>query len=289
MAETAGKLEANALDADGAVGFSRTAGLFGGESEAELFDSGTISRDGGALKEAFERSLAGFGVEPSLVLHLQPGLGRLVQKRKAQLRDSLQHGDESTFDLGEEHLLLAVLVRAVGKRGFVNDTEAGKALFDFIGSHRRAVVGEKSPWKSALHEGLTLSVDEFLSGFFSIPLQVTTEPRAVIEHGHELGLEPFALGAEEFARAVVVVQVPKRVHVFGFEAADFPSFERFVAIRRGRRSLRSAVAASTTLFLEQAVLFHETADGGVGRQGSLLWLLVESRREVVVMKLVTGT
>jgi len=155
MAETAGKLEANALDADGAVGFSRTAGLFGGESEAELFDSGTISRDGGALKEAFERSLAGFGVEPSLVLHLQPGLGRLVQKRKAQLRDSLQHGDESTFDLGEEHLLLAVLVRAVGKRGFVNDTEAGKALFDFIGSHRRAVVGEKSPWKSALHEGLT--------------------------------------------------------------------------------------------------------------------------------------
>jgi hypothetical protein len=68
-------------------------------------------------------------------------------------------------------------------------------------------------------------VDQFFSRFTSIPLDVTCESGAVVDYGEQLGREPSALEAENFPRAVVVVQVPKRVDVFGFEAPDFPSLE----------------------------------------------------------------
>jgi hypothetical protein len=42
----------------------------------------------------------------------------------------LEHGKESAFDLGEEDLRLPDLIRALGKRGFVNDAQTGEALFD---------------------------------------------------------------------------------------------------------------------------------------------------------------
>jgi hypothetical protein len=136
MSVTTGQFEANALDADSAIGFSQTTRLLGSEGESELVERGTISRDRGALKESFEWALASLGVQLSLVFHLHPGLGRLVQKRQAHLLHRLEHSHETAFDLGEEDLLLTVLMWAIGKRGFMHDTETGEALFDLLGSHR---------------------------------------------------------------------------------------------------------------------------------------------------------
>src|SRR6266849_5381632 len=60
-----------------------------------------------------------------------------------------------------------------------------------------------------------------LSGLRQVPLQVTGEPRAVIEHTKQDGRLPLAARREHLLRSVVAVPVPQAVHVLGLVAAHF--------------------------------------------------------------------
>ena len=52
----------------------------------------------------------------AVVLHFHPRLGRLVQELERQLRDAVEHPHQPPLDRSPKRLLLAVLIRAVGKR-----------------------------------------------------------------------------------------------------------------------------------------------------------------------------
>ena len=95
------------------------------------------------MREPRDGRAGRLAVNRAVVLDLHPRLGRFVEKRERQLGDALEHRHEPTLERSPERLLLAVLVGAVGKRPLVDDSQAQEPFGDFLGHHRRAVVGQE--------------------------------------------------------------------------------------------------------------------------------------------------
>jgi hypothetical protein len=185
VTEAVGDLEAPAGDADRAVASALGAHLPGGEGEAEIVERRRGPADAGPAQPPLPGRLAGLRVHRALVLALDPGQGGAVELRQRQLGLAVEHGHEPSFDLGPHDLLLAVLVRAVGQRRVVEDTQAGQPLGGLLGEHRGPVVGQKRPRQAAFEEGLGQPVDEASGGLVEGPLGVADQPRAIVEHGEK--------------------------------------------------------------------------------------------------------
>ena len=63
---------------------------------------------------------------------------------------------------------------------------------DFLGHHRRAVIGQQSPGQTAFLDRLGESVDQVLGGLREVPLDVAAESRVVIEDAQRDRAQPLA-------------------------------------------------------------------------------------------------
>ena len=63
----------------------------------------------------------------------------------------------------------------------LDNTQAQEALGDFLGHHRRAVVGQKSTRQTSFLDRLGEAVHQILGGLREVPLDVTAQSRVVIE------------------------------------------------------------------------------------------------------------
>src|SRR5208337_1855748 len=91
---------------------------------------------------------------------------------------------------------------------------------DFLGHHRRAVVGQQRTWQTAFLDRLRESVHEILRGLREVPLDVAAQSRVVIEDAQRDGAQPLAVVSEHLERSVVEIEMPQRPDVLGLVAAD---------------------------------------------------------------------
>ena len=96
--------------------------------------------------------------------------------------------ERATTPENPEGLLLSVLLATVGQRLVVREGQSLEPFYDLGGMHRRAVVGQKPPWKAALLHGLHQAVHEGLGVVGDVPLEVASDARAVIEKAEHTSL-----------------------------------------------------------------------------------------------------
>jgi hypothetical protein len=87
------------------------------------------------VQVAIERSAADLRVPRTVVLHLDPGLGGLVEQGEAEIGDAFEHGHQASFELAPEGLLLAVLIGRVRQGRVVDHAEAGETAARLGGEH----------------------------------------------------------------------------------------------------------------------------------------------------------
>ena len=61
---------------------------------------------------------------------------------------------------------------------------------------------------------------DILGGLRQVPLQVTGEPRAVVDDAEQQGRLPFTLRGQNLPRAVMEIPMPELIDILGFVAAD---------------------------------------------------------------------
>jgi hypothetical protein len=194
-----GHLEAPALDDNAAVALLLRAMCAPGEGETQPIAVGAGARDRRSFEEAGERCGADLGVARAVVLVLAPGLRGLIEEGEGEVGNVLQHGDQPAFDRPPERLLLGVLVRTIRKRRVVQDTEARQALADLCGGHGGAVVAQGRARQATLLERLGQAVRDRLRRLGEIPLQVTGEARAIVEHAEQDRRDPLAARSDDLA------------------------------------------------------------------------------------------
>jgi len=121
----------------------------------------------------------------------------------------------------------------------VQNTETSEALGDLGGRHGGAVVAEGRSRQAALLERLRQPVRNDLGGLGQIPLQMTGEPRAIVDDAEQDRRRPLTTRRENLARAMMTVPVPEAIHVLGLVAADLAiddaGFGAIGTIGRARR------------------------------------------------------
>ena len=213
-------LEAHALQRDRAIALTLSPPGFQAKRIPKRLARRARAEHVGRLGEALDRRAGGLAVHRAVVLDLHPRLGRFVEELERQLGDAVEHRHQPALERPPERLLLAVLVGAVGERPLVDDSQAEQTLGDFLGHHRRAVIGQEGPGQAAFLDRLGESVHQVLGGLGEVPLDVAAESRVVIEDAQRDRAEPLAAGGEHLERAVVEIEMPQRPDVLGFVAAD---------------------------------------------------------------------
>lgn len=145
-----------------------------------------------------------------------------------------KHGHQAPLEPAPKGLLLAIPVRAVGKRRLVHDAQAKQPLPSLMGEHGRSIIGQERSRQPPLVEGLGQSVDEVLSRLGEVPLNVAAEARAVIEDTEHPGRVPDAIGIHHAFRALMEIKMPQSMIVLRLETPDFPFFQ---ALRRPHLTL----------------------------------------------------
>jgi hypothetical protein len=266
-------LEAVAVETDRAVRAALGAADIAAKGAPQRRRRRTGTAHGRAGEKARERGLAGLGVHGVVVLQLDPRLRRLVQEWQGQLADAFEHRQQAPFDLRPEHFLLRVLVRAVGQRGGLVHAETQQALPRFGREHRRAIVHQRGAGQAALLEGLREPVHERLR---EVPLRVTAQARAVVEHAEQDRRHARPVGPEHWARAMVEVEMPQAVDVLGFVAAHLPLREARLGARGPGRAARSQAPPA-----HQPVSVQHAAHGRVRRHRAEPRVLLDADREII--------
>src|SRR3989442_15544522 len=131
MTETRGNFEANPRQREGSVTLPLSARGLLAKSQMQVLDRGALPADIGGFEKPFEWSLADLGMDPALVFHFDPGLGRLVEERQCQVLAVLQHGQQASFDLSPKGLLLPILIGRVRQCSIMDDSQALESLLGF--------------------------------------------------------------------------------------------------------------------------------------------------------------
>ena len=195
----------------------------------------------------------------AVVLPFHPRLGGLVQQLEGQGLFTFEHGHQPPFDAAPEGFLLGVLVRGIGQGRLVHDAQASQTGDRLIGQHGSTVISHQRAWQTALHEGLAQAMNQALRGFLRIPLQMTDQARAIVEHAQQERLDPGPGWGDDPARAVMEIQMPERADVINLEAAHFALFE---AIARGQRAVGRPLRPR---LLEHALGTQVAPDGRIRR------------------------
>ena len=103
-------LEALALQTHRAVRAPLPPPDFDAEGTGQLGDGRAFPGDTVTLQIAGQRGSADLAMAGTMILPLYPGLRRPVQGTQGQPLFALQHGQQATFDLAPEALLLPILV-----------------------------------------------------------------------------------------------------------------------------------------------------------------------------------
>ena len=90
----------------------------------------------------------------TLVVHLDPGLGGLVEQREGQILDAFEHRQQPALELGPKDFLLGILVGRVRQRRAMEDAQAMQARERLGRRHGPTVVGHEGPWHGALLQRL---------------------------------------------------------------------------------------------------------------------------------------
>src|SRR6266403_1038694 len=112
-----------------------------------------------------------------------------------------------------------------------------------------------------------------------IPLQMTGEPRAIIEHAEQDWRPPLATRGEHLLRSMVTVPVPQTVDVGGLEAA-------YLAIQQTRLGALGAFGPprGEPSPLAEPVRLEEAAQRRIRRHRAKLRMFGGERVQVVVMQ-----
>src|SRR5437879_1922261 len=86
-------------------------------------------------------------------------------------------------------------------------------------------------------------MDQLLRAFAGIPLQMAQEARAIIDEADQQRFDPLATAGEDFARAMMEVQMQQLQNMFDFVAAHFALLE---AIAGGERAVGGAFRRALT-------------------------------------------
>ena len=175
-----------------------------------------------APAEALDRRAAGLAVHGAVVLDLRPRLGRFVQEVERQLGHAVEHPQEPPLKCAPERLLLAILIRAVGKRAFLDHAQAQQTLGDFLGHHRGAVIGQQRTGQAPFLDRLGEPVHEVLGSLREIPLHVAAESRMVVKDAQRDAALPLAALCQHLERSVMEIEMPRRPDMGGLIAADLP-------------------------------------------------------------------
>ena len=91
----------------------------------------------------------------------------------------------------------------------MKDAEPGETFGDLGGGHGGAVVAQRRARQPALLERLRQAVGDVLGGLGQIPLQMTGQPRAVIEHAEQDRRHPFAARGQHLPRSMMTIPMPE--------------------------------------------------------------------------------
>src|SRR4030043_1669406 len=83
--EAGGNLEAGSLQGYGPIAPPLAAGNLLTKSKAQIIDRRTFTTDIRRFKKTPQRRHAGLGMDRALILHLNPGLGGLIQKGEIEI------------------------------------------------------------------------------------------------------------------------------------------------------------------------------------------------------------
>jgi len=133
--------EAACIDDESAIAASLGAPLGAGEGEAKRRAVGTRPKDLRSPRPTRERRFADFTVDRAVIAELGPGLGGFVQAIECEIGNALEHRQELPFDRVPQRLDFRILERRKSQCRVVQDAETGERLGDFLGAHRRAVIG----------------------------------------------------------------------------------------------------------------------------------------------------
>ena len=100
------------------------------------------------------------------------------------------------------------MVGAVGQRGLVQDAEPRESFGDLGCRHSSAVVAQRRARQAAFLERLRQAMRDGLGTLGQIPLKMTGEPRAIIQHAEQDRDLPLAARGEHLPGAVVTIPVP---------------------------------------------------------------------------------
>src|SRR5262245_62500927 len=96
----------------------------------------------------------------AVVVVLDPGQRRLVQKSQCEVGHVLEHGEQPTLDGTPEHLLLAVLVGRIWKNCLVQDAEPRQSFDNLRGGHSSTIVAHSCAREPPVLERLRGAVSE---------------------------------------------------------------------------------------------------------------------------------
>ena len=257
-----GDFKAGPVQAQGTVAAALDARHLNAEGLPQGLAAGALAPGLGAVDEAVERCAAGLRVLGAVVFPLDPGLGGGIEQVQRQFRLAVEHRHQAALDARPEHLLLGVLVGAVGQGGLVQDAQAGQPAGELAGQHGGAVVRHQCARQAPLLQCLAEAVRQGFRGLVEIPLGMAGEAGMVVEDAEQHRLQPAPVAAQHLARAMVEIEVPQGVDVGDLEAAHL---ELLAARLRGQCAVGAAHRARLA---QQAAFPHVAADGGVGRQAA---------------------
>ena len=163
----------------------------------------------------------------------------------------------------------------------VDDAQAQETLGDFLGHHRRAVIGQESTRQTAFLDRLGESVYEVLRGLREVPLDVAAESRVVIEDAQRNRPQPLAVGSEHLERSVVEIEMPQRPDVLGFKAANLACLAPFFGAH-----FTGAVPGLGSRLAHPAVRLHVAPNRGIRTERPECRIGLHQSGEVVVVQLV---
>jgi hypothetical protein len=163
------------------------------------------------------------------------------------------------------------LLGRLGEGGEVLDGEALEPLLRLGSEHGRAIVTQEAARQASLLEALAQAVNEALGVFGEVPLSVTTDARAIVEHPEQHRVLPLATLRQHLALGLMEIAVPERVHVRDLERA---------ALARHESRLLLVTARLSTF--GEAVVLHVPAHGRVAGDATELGLDARDGEEIVV-------
>jgi hypothetical protein len=141
VAKACRDLETHALERNRPIAEPLTPAGLNPEGRTQLITGRAVTHHMGGSRESLDWGATDLAMCRPVVLDFDPRLSRLVQEVERQIRHSVEHLHQSALKICPEGLLLAVLVGAKRERLLMKDCKTQQSFRDFIGDHRRAVVG----------------------------------------------------------------------------------------------------------------------------------------------------